>query len=406
MTEERARASTETLRQKLGRIYQGETKVDFIGRKKVWFSLSAIVLLACLATLLVKGLNFGIEFEGGVQVQAPVEDERLRAAEPTEVIATVRDAIAGLGAEDAQIQVTEGDTRSVLVQTKRITSGAGRNRLIDAVAESVGADAAETDSASIGSKWGAEITNKAVRALVIFLVVVVAFMSWRFEWKMAVGAMAALVHDLLITAGVYSMVGFEVTPSTVIAILTILGYSLYDTVVVFDKVEEDTALYATTGKMTYQDSANLAMNQVFMRSLNTSLSTLLPVAALLFVGAGLLGAGTLEDLALALFVGILSGTYSSIFVATPILAMLKEREPRYRNVREKVLRDARRAESRPAAALVQERVAVGAIAASRTDVAGAETANPSAPKQRSPASKPPGSRRASGSKKAKRRKRR
>jgi preprotein translocase subunit SecF len=416
VSQDRTGATSETVRQKLGRIYRGETNVDFIGRRKLWFSLSTVVLLACLASLFIKGLNFGIEFEGGVQVQAPVEDQRLVQAEPTDVIAIVRDAITGLGAEDAQIQVTEGETRSILVQTKRVTTGAARNRLIEAVAESVGADPAETDSASIGSKWGAEITNKAVRALVIFLVVVVAFMSWRFDWKMAVGAMAALVHDLLITAGVYSMVGFEVTPSTVIAILTILGYSLYDTVVVFDKVEEDTTMYATTGKMTYQDAANLAMNQVFMRSLNTSLSTLLPVAALLFVGAGLLGAGTLEDLALALFVGILSGTYSSIFVATPILAMLKEREPRYRNVRDKVLRDARRAGNRPAGIPSREPVAIGAVAASRADVGVGESAAPAdaavseapatAPKQPSPTSKSSAPRRSTGSKKAKRRKRR
>ncbi|HWL66218.1 MAG TPA: protein translocase subunit SecF, partial [Actinomycetota bacterium] len=195
--------------------------------------------------------------------------------------------------------------------------------------------------------------SKAIRALLIFLVVVSLFISLRFEWKMALGALIALLHDLIVTAGAYAAVGFEVTPSTIIAILTILGYSLYDNVVVFDKLEENTVAYAATGKMTYQDSANLAVNQVFMRSLNTSLTTMLPVGALLFVGAGLLGATTLKDLALALLVGMLVGAYSSVFVAVPILTMLKEREPRYKNVREKVLRDAKRASLQPATAGAQ-----------------------------------------------------
>jgi preprotein translocase subunit SecF len=183
---------------------------------------------------------------------------------------------------------------------------------------------------------------------VVFILVILVFISVWFEWKMAVAAVVALLHDLLITAGVYSLVGFEVTPSTVIAILTILGYSLYDTVVVFDKVEENTSLYATSGKMTYRESANLAINQVFMRSLNTTLATILPVAALLFVGAGALGAETLKDLALALLVGLLVGAYSSIFIATPLLSIMKEGEPRFRNVREKALREARRSAEKPA----------------------------------------------------------
>jgi preprotein translocase subunit SecF len=260
------------------------------------------------------------------------------------------------------------------------------------VAETTGADLAATDSQRIGSRWGAEITAKAVRALIVFLVVVSAFISWRFEWKMALGAMVAMVHDLVITAGIYSLVGFEVTPSTIIAILTILGYSLYDNVVVFDKVEENTALYAITGRMTYEASANLAMNQVFMRSLNTSLATLLPVAALLFVGAGLLGASTLKDLALALFVGLLTGAYSSIFVATPILSFLKEREPRYRSVRDKKQREHTRAPLLP--------VPVGAgPAASRDEEPAVRAPRP----QTRPAQ---AARPRAGAKKAKRRKRR
>jgi preprotein translocase subunit SecF len=237
---------------------------------------------------------------------------------------------------------------------------------------------------------------------VIFLIVIVAFISWRFEWKMAVAALIALFHDLIVTAGVYSLAGFEVTPSTIVAILTILGYSLYDTVVVFDKLEENTSMFASTGRMTYQDSANLAMNQVFMRSLNTSLATLLPVTALLVVGAGLLGAGTLKDLALALLVGILSGTYSSIFVATPILSMLKEREPRYRSIREKVLRDAKRAPV-PAPAAVG---AVAVAAGDGGDVPAAAVSGPTTTMPRRSGPARPSSKSRAGSKKAKRRKKR
>jgi preprotein translocase subunit SecF len=263
----------------------------------------------------------------------------------------VRDAIAEseAGATDAQIQVITGDSgRSITVQTKEAADPEAQESVIRAVREATGASPGESDSQRIGSKWGAEITDKAVRALVVFLLVILVFISWRFEWKMALAAILALVHDLLITAGVYSIVGFEVTPSSVIAILTILGYSLYDSVVVFDKVEENVAALAVTGKMTYEDAANLSLNQVFMRSLNTSLTTLLPVSALLIVGAGLLGADTLKDLALALLVGILVGTYSSIFVATPVLTLWKEGEAKFKSVRQRL----ERGKAKPAAAPV------------------------------------------------------
>lgn len=366
----------------LGRLYRGETNIDFIGRRKLWFGISALFLLLSAATLAVgsdeasrcgsfwplRGLSCGIEFKGGVQVQAPIDPEGpLGDASSTEVIAEVRSALEDFGAGDAQIQVAgEGADRSILVQTKEIADPEVQREFTSVVGEVVGATVTETDVQTIGSKWGSEITTKALRALVIFLLVILAFISWRFELKMAVGAIVALVHDLAITAGVYSLVGFDVTPSTVIAILTILGYSLYDTVVVFDKVEEKTASLATTGRTTYQEAANGAMNEVFMRSLNTSLTTLLPVAALLFVGAGLLGASTLEDLALALFVGIAIGTYSSIFVATPVLTVMKEREPKYRNVRDRIDRDSKRsaavAERKRAADPERETVEVGAVA--------------------------------------------
>lgn len=377
----------------LGRLYRGETHVDFVGRRRLWFAISGVALVLCALTLGTRGLNYGIEFEGGVQTEAPIpEDGPLGDASDVDVVAAVADAIPA-GTADAQIQVISNDEgRSVSVQTKEVADPDDQERLVAAVIEAVGADPAETDTQRIGSKWGEEITDKAIRALVVFMLVVFAFISWRFEWKMAVAALVALVHDLLITAGVYSFVGFEVTPSSVVAILTILGYSLYDTVVVFDKVEENTSLLATSGRMTYQDSANLAMNQVFMRSLNTSLATLLPVGALLFVGAGLLGAGTLKDLALALLVGLLVSTYSSVFVATPVLTVWKEREPKYRNVRQRLDKEAERTRARTAAETATGEQEPERIHAA---VASAPSSTP-----RSPA------RPRAGSKKARRRKRR
>lgn len=376
------------------RLYRGETKVDFIGKRNIWFAISGAVVAICLGSLLLQGFDYGIEFEGGVAIQAPIAaDGPVGDAPDAEVIAEVRGALREFDADDAQIQVeasTDGGDRDVIVQTAEIADPETQQEVVNAVSETVGATIEQTDSQRIGSKWGAEITSKAIRALLIFVFVILAFISWRFDWKMGIAAILALLHDLLITAGIYSLVGFEVTPSTVIAILTILGYSLYDTVVVFDKVEEDVEAYAGTGRMTYQSAANLAMNQVFARSLNTSMTTLIPVAALLFVGAGLAGAATLKDLALALFVGILAGTYSSIYIATPVLSVMKEHEPRYRNVRQKMERQAERAQTRSEVMSPVE--------------AAAGVASPSAP-ARPPAQTGPARARA-GSKKARRRRQR
>jgi preprotein translocase subunit SecF len=402
------------------RLYHGETNIDFIGKRKIWYAISGLAILLSVVSLYTKGLNYGIEFKGGVSITAPIAgDGPLGDESSEEVVASVQDTV-GEFVDDAQVQVQQpagGGERQVLVQTK-IGDTETQDEIVDAVSEAVGASAAETSSDRIGSKWGGEVTDKALRALIIFMVVVVAFISYRFEWKMAAGALAALVHDLIITSGVYSAVGFSVTPSSVIAILTILGYSLYDTVVVYDKVEENTAMFASTGKMTYQDSANLAMNQVFMRSLNTTLATLLPVAALLFVGAGALGAGTIKDLSLALFVGLLLGAYSSIFVAVPILGQLKESEPRYKSIREKVLRDARKtgvdaSSLTPAQAAEtlgtssggpirrQATTSDGAGAAQEEVAVGAQATRPSSARPSSKSSKSK-----TGTKKAKRRRRR
>jgi preprotein translocase subunit SecF len=211
----------------------------------------------------------------------------------------------------------------------------------------------------VGPTWGGQITTKAIEALIIFLIVIVGYLSIAFEWRMAVAAFVALLHDILITVGVYALAGFTVSPTSVVGLLTILGYSLYDTVVVFDKVRENTAGLLTTQKSTYSDAANLALNQTLVRSINTSLTALIPVASILFVGAGLLGAGTLKDLSLVLFVGMLSGTYSSIFIATPVLCDLKERQPEYKDLAAKVRRrlaggrSAQRATAEPGSATAQ-----------------------------------------------------
>ncbi|MGH2734711.1 MAG: protein translocase subunit SecF [Actinomycetota bacterium] len=365
----------------LKRMFRGESDVDFIGRTRLWLTISGVVLLISLLSVFLrptenpcralptKGLNCGIEFNGGLAITAPVPDDGpLGEAEDLDVISTVRGSMEDAGEPDAQVQVSEsGGERQVLVQTRQVSSEQERQELIAAVGDTVGADLGDTASESISASFGGEVTGKAVRALVVFLVVIMAFMSWRFEWKMGAAALAALFHDLIITAGIYSLVGFEVTPSTVVAILTILGYSLYDNVVVFDKVEENTALMAASGRTTYRDAANHSLNEVFMRSLNTALTTLIPVSALLFVGAGLLGASTMEDLALALLIGLLAGAYSSVFFATPILVILKEREPKYRMVREKVLREARsRSKEQPEGERVPAPVGGGEAAAKKS----------------------------------------
>ncbi|MQB00056.1 MAG: protein translocase subunit SecF [Actinobacteria bacterium] len=384
----------------LGRLYRGETRFDFIGKSKIWFLISAVAIAVSLGSMLfrgsetpcaslIKGLNCGIEFKGGLQLRAEVPEEGpLGDVSDLDVISAVRDAVSDAGIEGAKVQVaTQGEGRSILVQTKTVTPEQ-REVVGGAVSEAVGSEI--TDSSQVAGSWGQQITSHAVRALLVFFVVVGLFITWRYEWKMAFAAMAAMIHDLLITAGIYSLVGFEVTPSTVIALLTILGYSLYDTVVVFDKVEENTQLYATTGRRTYRDSANLAVNQVFMRSLNTSLSTLLPVGTLLFVGAGLFGASTLKDLALALFIGILSGSYSSLFTAVPILAMLKEDEPRFRAAEQR---------------LEKGREAAAAATTSEEPVTADQAERVPARSRPATRSRPPARARA-GSKKAKRRKRR
>ncbi len=298
----------------LGRLYRSETTIDFVGKRRRWFALSALLLMVALLSLGLRNMNLGVDFLGGIAVQ--VENPAGARVED------VRAALTPLGLEGARIQLL-GDGQQVRVQTGALDPD-DEQTLVETVAEVAGVSLAETSIDAVGPTFGAEITRRAIRALLVFVAVAVLFITWRFEWKMALSGIAALFHDLVLTAGIYSVTGLEVTPATVVAILTILGYSLYDTVVVFDKVRENVEEYAE--ELTYSSIVNRSMNEVLMRSINTSLTSLLPVGGLLFVGALLLGASTLREFALALFVGIGAGTYSSIFVASPLLAAWKERE--------------------------------------------------------------------------------
>ena len=313
-----------------GRLYRGEVSINFVRRQRLWYTISGIVLLISVLALVFKGLNFSEEFKGGSSFTFPAS-----SATSQEAISRV---VTDAGGGDASVQFTS--TRlleQVTVQTGNLSSTATQ-KVASALEQAFHVTQSNMSIQLVGPTWGGQITSKAVEALIIFLVVIVLYLSVAFEWRMAVAAFVALMHDIAITIGVYALTGFSVSPTSVIGLLTILGYSLYDTVVVFDKVRENTAGLLTTQRSTYSDAANLALNQTLVRSINTSLTALLPVASILFVGAGLLGAGTLKDLALVLFVGMLVGTYSSIFIATPVLADLKEREPQYRDLAVKVNR--------------------------------------------------------------------
>ena len=308
------------------RLYHGDTSFDIVGRRRLWFTISGVLVLVSLISLIVPGLNFGIDFKGGavfrVQPERPVTEAQVRRA---------------VGSAAEVVQVTENEPVQVIVQTEELAQPEVA-RIRTELAELAGVERNEVSTENIGSKWGSTVSRKAVIALLVFLVVVTIYVSLRMEFKMAVAALVALLHDLIITCGIFALARFEVTPASVIALLTILGYSLYDTVVVFDKVRENTGALTAMSRTTYSQATNLAVNQTMMRSLNTSLASLLPILGLLLVGSYLLGAETLKDLALALFVGVAAGAYSSIFIAPPIVAMWKEKEPRYAQLRARVER--------------------------------------------------------------------
>lgn len=318
------------------RLYRGETSFDFVGARRTWLAISSSLLLISLLGMLIFGLNLSLDFKGGVAVDVT----NVAGAD----VATVRSVLTPLGLGDAKIQLLAGGD-DIRVQVGALTPEES-TAFQEAVAAVSGSSMSEISVEEVGPTFGAQITKRAVTALVVFLGAVVLFMSWRLEWKMAVSGIAALFHDLIITFGVYALTRFEVTPATVIGILTILGYSLYDTVVVFDKVKENVEELHTE-RMTFTELVNRSMNQVLMRSINTSLTSLLPVGSLLFVGSFLLGAHTLRDFALALFVGIAAGTYSSIAVASPILATWKEHEDEWARVRRRKERGRSGPEKRP-----------------------------------------------------------
>ena len=299
-----------------GRLYRGETSINIIGARKKWYALSGIFVALSIFSLGVQGLHLGIEFKGGSAFTVTTTSGTVEEA---------RAVVGSTGYTGNTIVQTIGDDK-IRIQTG-VLEPAQSNAIQDALATKFGVTVESIDTQNVGPSWGEEISKKAFQGLIAFLICIMIYLALTFEPKMAVAAIVAVIHDVFITVGIYALVGFEVTPSTVIGFLTILGYSLYDTVVVFDKVRENTRAITSTGKMTYAQATNLAVNQTLVRSMNTSLIALLPVAAILFVGAGLLGAGTLKDLALALFIGLIAGTYSSIFIAAPILASLREREP-------------------------------------------------------------------------------
>jgi preprotein translocase subunit SecF len=315
------------------RLYKGEAGVNIVGRRRMWFAVAGVAVLIALLSFGLKGFHLGVEFSGGNEFQVPASAGSLLEVE---------DAFEAAGAEVVSGQeLGGGGGGQYLIRTDEMTAAeTARVKSEIARALDLPADAQISDSLVSGA-WGAQVTERALYGLVIFIILVMIYLVLRFEWRMAVASVASLVLNLTLTAGIYSLVGFEVTPSTVIGFLTILGFALYDVVVVFDKVQENTRGITGSSTTTYAEAANLAVNQTLMRSINTGLVALLPVGGLLFIGAGLLGAGTLKDLSLVLFFGMGIAVYSSIFFATPVLVMLKNMEPRYKAHTQRVL--ARRA---------------------------------------------------------------
>ncbi|OBA91793.1 protein-export membrane protein SecF [Mycobacteriaceae bacterium 1482268.1] len=329
------------------RLYTGTGAFEVIGRRKLWYTVSGVIVAVCVASMILRGFTFGIDFEGGTKVSMPA------AGVSTERVEEVFSQALGKDAESVVV-VGNGPSATVQIRSEALNNDETtklRNALFDAF-EPKGLDGqpskqAISDSA-VSETWGGQITDKALLALVVFLALAAIYIAVRYERYMALSAMATLVFDLVVTAGVYSLVGFEVTPATVIGLLTILGFSLYDTVIVFDKVEENTHGFQHTTRRTFAEQANLAINQTFMRSINTSLISVLPIISLMVVAVWLLGVGTLKDLALVQLVGVIVGTYSSIFFATPLLVSLRERTELVRSHTRRVLNRRKPGKSRSA----------------------------------------------------------
>jgi preprotein translocase subunit SecF len=307
------------------KLYSGEIGYDFVAKRKFWYAVSILITIAAIAGLAIRGLNMGIEFKGGAVFTTPKTSVSVAQAQEHAEEASGHVAIVQkLGNGTLRIQVSELDTAQA-------TAVKGE------LAKDLDMRADQIDAELVGPSWGEQIANKAWTGLGVFMILVVVYLAIAFEWRMALAALIALIHDLTITVGVYALVGFEVTPGTVIGLLTILGYSLYDTVVVFDGLKEGTKDITKQTRYTYSEIANRSLNATLVRSINTTVVALLPVAGLLFIGGGFLGAGMLNDISLSLFVGLAAGAYSSIFIATPLVADFKEFDPQMKALRKRVL---------------------------------------------------------------------
>ncbi|MEN9749118.1 MAG: hypothetical protein RL149_196 [Actinomycetota bacterium] len=311
-------------------LYSGDKSIDFIGRRKIWYAVSAVlVILSIVLPTMRGGFNFGIDFRGGSEFRisglSANADQHLAVTAVHSVVPNIEPQVSTVGTDALRVQTDQlTDLKSEAVRV--------------ALAKAYSLPSASVTSSFIGANWGADITGKAVNGLLVFLLLAAITMALYFRTiKMSAASLAALAHDLIITAGIYGAFGFEVTPAAVIGFLTILGYSLYDTVVVFDKIRENTLEVEHSETATFRERVNLAVNQTLVRSINTSVVAVLPVASILFIGAVLLGAGTLRDIALALFIGIIVGTYSTLFIAAPFYSQLREGEPKYAAAAKKVL---------------------------------------------------------------------
>ncbi len=317
------------------RLYRGETSFDFIGNRRWWFGVSSVIILLGIISLSTRGLNESIDFKGG---------QSWLVSSPTLTVAQATSAVEAAGvAQPTVVQLTNEvkHTKQIEVTADLNSKSAEQQAAIEGKVTDALAAAANTSRQgisfnSVGASWGSQVTKKAIEALVVFFILVALYISFRFEYKMAVAAIVAVVHDILITVGIYSLAGFLVTPDTVIAVLTVLGYSLYDTVVVFDRIRDNAKGLGASGRITYSEMVNLSMNQTLARSINTSLVAIIPVLSVLVVGSFILGATSLQDFGLALVIGLTSGAYSSIFIASPLLAYMKEREPRYVTIRQRL----------------------------------------------------------------------
>lgn len=317
------------LREIGNQLYSGERSYDFVGKRNIWYAVAALAVIAAIALPIARGgFNFGIEFRGGSEFRFTNSQELPQSL----AVSVIQEIEPGV-----QVNVTQVGASDLRIQTEQLEDEESEAARI-ALGEAYGVPGEEVASSFIGPNWGADVTQQALIGLVTFLALVSLLMAFYFRsWKMSVAALLALAHDLILTAGVYAGVGFEVTPAAVIGFLTILSYSLYDTVVVFDKVRENTLEIEYSETRTFGEMVNLAVNQTLVRSVNTSVVAVLPVASILLIGSVVLGAGTLRDIALALFIGTIVGTYSSIFLAAPIYVHLRENEAALKEAREKVM---------------------------------------------------------------------